>query len=362
MCPAVSKAQQKFFNVVHAVQKGDIKSSDVSKNVKDVANNMKEKDVKDYAETPTKGLPKKMKKEAIEKIIENIVRCIINEENEWYLTNVNKYALLCKSQEEGETVTNLLDKLIDKFGIVYKKIYDKYPNAGLGDTAVADVVHEKLFDKIHVEALIENKLNENRSTDIEYLVKEAKNGGGKVIAELHKQKSGYVNRIVSQYEEIVTELNKLKILKESIDPQIKQYISEIFNDEDKLYTRVIETNRMLITLSKESERKDFKMDTFLEQLDKSELTKDMIESVKKMIDTSYKITKVAPSLKGELKKKNEANVVSKLIDWVKGFIHGVNNFINHKSTEMEKKIQMLNKFAKQLEHAQQLKRIESIKK
>jgi len=68
--PAVSKKQQRFMGMVHALNKGEIKPSDVSKDVQDVAKDMKKKDAKDFASTKHKGLP--MKKEILNKLKEMI--------------------------------------------------------------------------------------------------------------------------------------------------------------------------------------------------------------------------------------------------------------------------------------------------
>mgnify|MGYP003351925000 CR=1 FL=1 len=53
--PAVSKAQQRFMGMVHAVQKGDMEAP--SKEVEKAADSMKKKDAKDFASTKHKGLP-----------------------------------------------------------------------------------------------------------------------------------------------------------------------------------------------------------------------------------------------------------------------------------------------------------------
>ena len=70
--PAKSKAQQRFMGLVHALNKGDVDPSKVSKKVKDVAKDMDKSDVKKYASTKHKGKPEKVKKEAIDKIREMI--------------------------------------------------------------------------------------------------------------------------------------------------------------------------------------------------------------------------------------------------------------------------------------------------
>ena len=55
---AVSKKQQQFFGIVRAMQKGDMPKGGEAGNV---ANDMKPSDVKDFAATTHKGLPKKKK-------------------------------------------------------------------------------------------------------------------------------------------------------------------------------------------------------------------------------------------------------------------------------------------------------------
>ena len=67
--PAKSKAQQRFMGMVHAYKKGELKGSEVSKDVKDAAKGMKKKTTKDYAKTKHKGLPNKVKKEALLRLI-----------------------------------------------------------------------------------------------------------------------------------------------------------------------------------------------------------------------------------------------------------------------------------------------------
>ena len=57
---AVSKKQQKFMGMVHALKKGDISKSDVSKEVEDAAESMTGKEAKKFASTKHKGLPTKV--------------------------------------------------------------------------------------------------------------------------------------------------------------------------------------------------------------------------------------------------------------------------------------------------------------
>ena len=67
---AVSKQQQKFFGVVSAMQKGDIpKKGKAGKAAKE----MTKKDVKDFASTKHKGLPKKVEDKKIEESLSRII-------------------------------------------------------------------------------------------------------------------------------------------------------------------------------------------------------------------------------------------------------------------------------------------------
>ena len=58
--PAVSKAQQRFMGMVHAVKKGDMVAP--SPEVAQAAASMNKKDAKDFASTKHKNLPEKKKK------------------------------------------------------------------------------------------------------------------------------------------------------------------------------------------------------------------------------------------------------------------------------------------------------------
>jgi hypothetical protein len=76
--PAISKKQQQFMGLVLAYKRGEIPASKVSKNVKQVAASMSEKELEKYAGTKHKGLPTKVKKESSMRIPVKELRNIIN--------------------------------------------------------------------------------------------------------------------------------------------------------------------------------------------------------------------------------------------------------------------------------------------
>ena len=66
--PSVSKQQQKFMGIVRAIQKGDEPASKFSKAAQDAAKDMSKSDVKKFAKTKHKGLPKKVKQELLDRL------------------------------------------------------------------------------------------------------------------------------------------------------------------------------------------------------------------------------------------------------------------------------------------------------
>jgi hypothetical protein len=64
--PAKSTAQQKLMGIVRGIQKGNVDPKDVSAKAQQMANTMKPGEVKKYASTKHKGLPKKVKKEGMD--------------------------------------------------------------------------------------------------------------------------------------------------------------------------------------------------------------------------------------------------------------------------------------------------------
>ena len=79
--PSVSKQQQKFFGLVRALQKGDVSPSSVTKKARDAAKDMKKSDVKKFASTKHKGLPRKVKGETkVKSLIKKMVREILDEQ------------------------------------------------------------------------------------------------------------------------------------------------------------------------------------------------------------------------------------------------------------------------------------------
>jgi len=75
--PSKSKAQQRFFGMVDAYKKGEMKNA--SSKIKKAAKGMSMDDVKDFAETKHKGLLEKVEEQTIIRLTESDLHRIVKE-------------------------------------------------------------------------------------------------------------------------------------------------------------------------------------------------------------------------------------------------------------------------------------------
>ena len=117
--PSKSKAQQRFFGMVDAYKKGEMKNA--SSNIKKAANGMSMSDVKDFAETKHKGLP--------EKVEENIIRLTENDLHRMVMEAVKNILKEHESQDHifSEKEMQWLYDNQDKLSPIQQKVL----NAGM---------------------------------------------------------------------------------------------------------------------------------------------------------------------------------------------------------------------------------------
>jgi hypothetical protein len=158
--PAVSKAQQKFMGMVHAVQKGDMEAP--SKEVEKAADSMSKKDAKDFASTKHKGLT--MHKETISKErLKELVREVMKEESEYQ-------AFFKKALEKaGKGINDMSDEEKKEF---FNKIDSAWNNKGeknedlKGDQHKLDVDGDGDIEGDDLADLRAGKTNEDISTEL----------------------------------------------------------------------------------------------------------------------------------------------------------------------------------------------------
>ena len=101
--PAQSQQQQKLFGLALAFKRGEIPASEVSDEIKDIADRMSEKEIEDFAATKHKGLPKM--KEQLRKIVREIMRERAISEIEISKDDMEKLHSDGEVEVDGEKVT-----------------------------------------------------------------------------------------------------------------------------------------------------------------------------------------------------------------------------------------------------------------
>jgi len=101
--PAQSQQQQKLFGLALAFKRGEVPASEVSDEIKDIADRMSEKEIEDFAATKHKGLPKM--KEQLRKIVREIMRERAISELELSKDDMDKLHSDGEVEVDGEKVT-----------------------------------------------------------------------------------------------------------------------------------------------------------------------------------------------------------------------------------------------------------------
>ena len=174
--------------------------------------------------------------------------------------------------------------------------------------------------------------NDNYEYDLEYHKSKAK-----VIAFLHGRHSEEYTKLANKLEEISDLEAEIKRLKAEMKDEVKEKISDLFEAEDVIYTRVVETVSVIFTMSKDPKptrsvayAKVF--DAFTEHLTPELI--EMLESLKEQYTSQPR--QRPPSLK--FTRKDEfldtnmmmirnavANFKRRIINWAKGYDKKLSN-------------------------------------
>ena len=206
--PAQSQQQQKLFGLALAFKRGEVKSSEVSDEIKGIADRMSEKEIEDFAATKRKGLPKM--KEQLRKIVREIMReKAISEMNE--VAGKEAMGIAALTGTRGSAV----EDFINKHELDGKKLFRSIKKANLRGrlnfvSALAGKdgnPNQKLTIKLHKES---ESVNEGYSTEEKRIVMMA-------IRKLAKYRSvpidQSVNDLLGAGAELQRDIKKGKIKK-----------------------------------------------------------------------------------------------------------------------------------------------------
>jgi hypothetical protein len=210
--PAVSKKQQKFMGIVHGLQKGTVKPSDVSKKAQNVAKQMKPSSATDFAATKHKGLPSKVKKESIDGAIDTLY--------------------MVKKPYSGCQLTDLVQPIDPLVGLGGSEIVPDHVHAVFADQDQAQSIAEGLYEEHgqKMEALEEKKndvaskitkaieeFEKKRKEHVDAAKADPKN------ASQHKDK---IAMMATKIDDLMSKLEKVERSKKIEDKKEKKVVKE----------------------------------------------------------------------------------------------------------------------------------------
>lgn len=200
---AVSKKQQELMGIVHALQTGDMKPSQASGKAKEMAKTMKPGEVTKFASTKHKGLPKKVKKEAIDGAISQLY--------------------MVKKPYTGCQLTSLvepIDPLVGLGGsqIVPDQVHGVFPDQDMAMQIATDL-YEAYCDQQNMLEEKKGKVGDKIKKTIDHLEKKRKEHIDMAkedpkSAAKHKE---HIAKLAHQIDDLMSKMEKIEKSKKNIE-------------------------------------------------------------------------------------------------------------------------------------------------
>lgn len=167
----------------------------------------------------------------------------------------------------------------------------------------------------------------------------------KVIATLKPSTAGTATKLGNQLEAVLKQKEDIDAKLATLKENIRSFIGEVFNAEDEMWTRVVETAKVIMSMSKATTRANFNKDKFLQSISKEfpDFAKRFNDLVKECISISDVASKLDVELKtesvGQVFKKMLGNLkseIAKVVKNVKMFLTGYDRKLAHWKAELEK--------------------------
>lgn len=137
-----------------------------------------------------------------------------------------------------------------------------------------------------------SELFEARIKGATYTTKEVKGKVEKVIAELKGSHSAAWTKISKQYVDLDTEIKRLEEQRAELNAELKAKATGVFDTEDEVLTRVVETAQLTLTLSKKVRTEahpEVDAEGVVKSLAEADLPADLRKMVKAIIKANTKI-------------------------------------------------------------------------
>jgi hypothetical protein len=171
-------------------------------------------------------------------------------------------------------------------------------------------------------------LSEARNPDLTYSEKVVKNKIDRVTVELAGNPSGVMSRLTSRYDRLDKAIKTMTVKRNEMNEQIKENVTELFNAEDIVLTRVVETISFTLTLSKlvKSAEQNPKTSVDYEAIAKelAKLIPEELQAQVEAITKMYTEVSIAADKSPALRIKNKNDKLDEgLMDSIKGLANKV---------------------------------------
>lgn len=175
-------------------------------------------------------------------------------------------------------------------------------------------------------------ITETRASYIDYL---SKNKSGKVTddptkitkieAEISPKKGKEEYNVLSDFAVQLKTLAELKDKTEKTKEEVRQYMDELFNEEDKLYTRVLNIKELTVSLSKDTVRKNINYAAFIEEL--KTIHSNIAEDIDLLLEKFTSITKIESQIKATLKESLISDCCNDFIKTLRTSIRSLTSYL-----------------------------------
>jgi hypothetical protein len=214
--PSKSKQQQKFMGMAHALKKGEMKPSDASPELKRVAKSMSDKDVKAFASTSHKGLPKKVKQEIARKLREYANKMGTNTMGGDSIPSAKKGGL--RDFDGYDNVDYNKDMPMDE--VSSADVYSISRMLGTAQQSTQDFIDDNKIDVKKLESYIK-KLSPSKKIIIKDIV------NGSTDKRLSTIKKGLVKQVKESLDEsMMSTIDQIRKDSNSVKDFIKKVLSD----------------------------------------------------------------------------------------------------------------------------------------
>lgn len=190
---------------------------------------------------------------------------------------------------------------------------------------------------VHVKKVTDPKSEitlEARKEGVKYSEKKMRGEINKVVAELKNTDSSSMTRLARKYAQIDRLSKRIAAQRDKLNKEATEAVESLFDVEDEIYTRVVETISLSMTLSKKEEERTVTTTTFDADGFVDELFELMPSLESALLELKEKYTKVEtithPARKPSLRVKVKENVIKDLYNKLKDYATKFKDYIMSK--------------------------------